>query len=318
MSVFTPVTQEQLATFLEHYSVGALVELKGIPAGIENTNYFVTTTHGRYVLTLFEKLTRAELPFYIHLMAHLARHGIPCPAPIANRDNEYLGSLNGKPAALVSRLPGASNMHPDVAHCAAIGAMLGDMHVAGQSYNRRLDNPRGASWRAQTAPQVMPFLPADEAALLSTELAFQQQQSREHLPRGVVHADLFRDNCLFDDCDGAARVGGIIDFYFAGQDALLFDLAVTVNDWCSDEAGALDEPRATALIAAYHRARPLADTEQAAWPAMLRAAALRFWLSRLYDYHLPRPGEMVHRHDPARFRDILKQRIDATTLPWIS
>lgn len=318
MSVFTPVTPEQLGSFLEHYSVGTLVELKGIPAGIENTNYFVTTTHGRYVLTLFEKLTRAELPFYIHLMAHLARHGIPCPAPIANRDNEYLGSLNGKPAALVSRLPGASNMHPDVAHCAAIGAMLGDMHVAGQSYNRRLDNPRGAAWWAQTAPQVMPFLPADEAALLAAELAFQQQQSREHLPRGVVHADLFRDNCLFDDCDGAARVGGIIDFYFAGQDALLFDLAVTVNDWCSDEAGALDTSRATALIAAYHRARPLHEAEHAAWPAMLRAASLRFWLSRLYDFHLPRPGEMVHRHDPARFRDILRQRIHATTLPWIS
>ena len=318
MSVFTPVTPEQLSTWLEHYSVGTLVEMKGISAGIENTNYFVTTTHGRYVLTLFEKLTRAELPFYIHLMAHLARHGIPCPAPIANRDNDYLGSLNGKPAALVSRLPGASNMHPDASHCAAIGAMLGDMHVAGQSYNRRLDNPRGASWWAQTTPQVLPFLPADEAALLSAELAFQLQQQRDTLPRGVVHADLFRDNCLFDDAGSTARVGGIIDFYFAGQDALLFDLAVTVNDWCSNEAGALDAERAGAMIAAYHRARPLNDAEHAAWPAMLRAGALRFWLSRLYDYHLPRAGEMVHRHDPTRFRDILQQRINAATLSWIS
>ena len=321
MSVFTPVTTEALSAWLENYSVGTLIEHKGISAGIENTNYFVTTTHGRYVLTLFEKLTRAELPFYIHLMAHLARHGIPCPAPIADRDNEYLGSLNGKPAALVSRLPGVSNMQPDAAHCAAIGAMLGDMHVAGQSYQRRLDNPRGARWWGETAPQVMPFLSADEAALLKDELAHQLAAPREHLPRGVIHADLFRDNCLFDDsdeCPTGVRVGGVIDFYFAGQDALLFDLAVTVNDWCSDEAGALDATRAQALIAAYHRARPLTEAEHAAWPDMLRAGALRFWLSRLYDFHLPRPGEMVHRHDPVRFRDILKQRITAPCLPWIA
>ncbi|MEY3201776.1 MAG: homoserine kinase [Pseudomonadota bacterium] len=318
MSVFTPVTPEELARWLEQYSVGTLVEQKGISAGIENTNYFVTTTHGHYVLTLFEKLTRAELPFYIHLMAHLARHGIPCPAPIANRDNDYLGTLNGKPAALVTRLPGASNMQPDAAHCAAIGAMLGDMHVAGQSYQRRMDNPRGPAWWKATVPQVLPFLPADEARLLEAELAHQLGQNRSALPRGVVHADLFRDNCLFDDSAGTPRVGGIIDFYFAGHDALLFDLAVTVNDWCSDESGAVDFSRAVPLIAAYHRARPLSAEEHAAWPAMLRAGALRFWLSRLYDYHLPRPGEMVHRHDPARFRDILRHRIDAPSLPWIA
>ena len=320
MSVFTPVTPDALSLWLQNYSVGTLIELQGISAGIENTNYFVTTTHGRYVLTLFEKLSRAELPFYIHLMAHLARHGIPCPAPIADRDNDYLGTLNGKPAALVSRLPGSSNMCPDASHCAAIGAMLGDMHVAGQSYNRRLDNPRGARWWAQTTPQVMPFLPADEAAMLAAELDFQLAQKRDHLHRGVVHADLFRDNCLFDDSGATVRVGGIIDFYFAGHDALLFDVAVTLNDWCSDETGALDMTRANALMRAYHGARPLTQDEHAAWPAMLRAGALRFWLSRLHDFHLPRIGEMVHRHDPARFRDILSHRIASyahpATLPW--
>jgi homoserine kinase type II len=322
MSVFTPVTPEQLAVWLKHYSVGTLLELKGIAAGIENTNYFVTTTHGQYVLTLFEKLGPAELPFYIHLMAHLARHGIPCPAPIANHDNEYLSRLNGKPAALVSRLSGASVMNPDAVHCAAIGAMLGDMHIAGQSYQRRLPNPRGLAWWQATAPQVKPFLPADQAAMLDDELAFQQHAPRAALPQGVVHADLFRDNCLFDDSNGTARVGGVIDFYFAGQDALLFDLAVTVNDWCSNDIGALDHARACALIAAYHRARALTDLELAAWPAMLRAAALRFWLSRLFDFHLPRPGEMVHRHDPARFHAILCRHRHACDAglppPWIT
>lgn len=316
MSVFTPVTPDELTRWLQDYSVGTLLDLKGIAAGIENTNYFVTTTHGRYVLTLFEKLSREELPFYIHLMAHLSQHGIPCPAPIANRDNHYLGTLNGKPAALVTRLQGASIMAPDAAHCAAIGGMLGDMHVAGQSYPRRLDNPRGARWWAATTPEVLPFLPPPEAALLEQELAFQlaQQPSRAPLPAGVVHADLFRDNCLFDDEGGMARVGGIIDFYFAGHDALLFDLAVTVNDWCSLDSGALDPDRAGALIDAYFQTRPLTDDERRAWPAMLRAAALRFWLSRLYDFHLPRAGEMVHRHDPTRFRDILQHRIDTPHL----
>ncbi|TXG79614.1 MAG: homoserine kinase [Rhodocyclaceae bacterium] len=317
MAVFTPVSLDQVAAWLKNYSIGAPLELKGIPSGIENSNFFLTTTHGQYVLTLFEKLTRSELPFYIHLMAHLARHGIPCPAPIADRDNEYLGQLNGKPAAIVSRLSGASDMSPGIAHCAAIGGVLADMHVAGQSYGRRLDNPRGPRWWRETAPQVMPFLTPDEQAMLADELRFQGTHRHDALPRGVVHADLFRDNCLFATDTGAPRVGGIIDFYFAGNDVLLFDVAVTVNDWCSDASGELDTARARALLDAYHSIRPLSPAEHKAWPAMLRGAALRFWLSRLYDFHLPRPGEIIHAHDPARFRDILKLRIAAgSALPW--
>lgn len=327
MSVFTPVTPEQLAAWLKNYSVGTPVELAGIASGIENTNYFVTTSHGpnggRFVLTLFEVLTRAELPFYIHLMAHLARHGIPCPAPIADRDNEYLGTLNDKPAALVTRLSGHSVMAPEIPHCAAIGATLADMHIAGQSYGRQFDNPRGPRWWREVAPQVMPFLPADEQALLAEELRFQSLYRLQDLPRGVVHADLFRDNCLFEEGTtaggGEARIGGIIDFYFAGNDALLFDVAVTVNDWCSDAHGELVEDKTLALLSAYHAIRPFNALERGAWPVMLRAGALRFWLSRLYDYHLPRPGEMVHKHDPARFRELLRRRVArSANLPWIA
>lgn len=317
MAVFTPVSIEQIAAWLRNYSIGTPLELKGISSGIENSNFFLTTTHGQYVLTLFEKLTRSELPFYIHLMAHLARHGIPCPAPIADRDNEYLGQLNGKPAAIVSRLSGASEMSPGVEHCAAIGGILADVHIAGLSYGRRLDNPRGPHWWHETAPQVMPFLSATEQAMLSDELRFQSSHRHDELPRGVVHADLFRDNCLFESTAGTPRVGGIIDFYFAGNDVLLFDVAVTVNDWCSDAAGELDAARAAALLEAYHAVRPLSAAERRAWPALLRGAALRFWLSRLYDFHLPRPGEIVNAHDPARFRDILRLRKAAgDNLPW--
>ena len=317
MAVFTPVSLDQIAVWLKNYSIGAPIELKGISSGIENSNFFLTTTHGQYVLTLFEKLTRSELPFYIHLMAHLARHGIPCPAPIADRDNEYLGQLNGKPAAIVSLLAGASEMSPGAAHCAAIGAILADMHIAGQTYGRRLDNPREPRWWRETAPRVMPFLASDEQTMPAEELRFQGTHRHDELPRGVVHADLFRDNCLFEMSAGIPRVGGIIDFYFAGNDVLLFDVAVTVNDWCSDAAGALDAARAAALLAAYHAVRPLSAAERGAWPAMLRGAALRFWLSRLYDFHLPRPGEIINAHDPARFRDILRLRVAAgDAVPW--
>lgn len=318
MSVFTSVTAEQLNEWLTNYSVGQLLALEGIPAGIENTNYFVDTTRGRYVLTLFEKLTRTELPFYVHLMAHLSRHGIACPAPIADRDNEYLGQLNGKPALLATRLSGRSQMQPEVSHCAAIGAMMADMHRAGQSYGRRFANPRGFRWWHDTVPQVAGFIEPAERIMMLDELARQTavrgDSGWDALPRGVVHADLFRDNCLMDD----GRVGGIIDFYFAGDDYLLFDLAVTVNDWCSDAAGELDVARAQALVRAYHAVRPLSAAEHAAWPLMLSGAALRFWLSRLYDFHLPRDGEMVHKHDPARFRDILQlRRAAGAALPWI-
>ena len=309
MSVFTKVSEEQLATWLQRYSLGTLVELKGIAAGIENTNYFVTTSLGRYVLTLFERLNESELPFYLNLMSHLAKHGIPCPGPIADRDNGLLGHLNGKPATLVTCLPGKPVMAPAVHHCRIIGGALANMHVAGQSYESTFPNPRGPRWWRETAPQVLPFLDEPRRLLLNAEIADQAGARARDLPRGPVHADLFRDNALWDGAPGTERLGGIIDFYFAGVDALLFDVAVAVNDWCIDTRdGTLDEARCTALLAAYRGIRPFTAEERDAWPLMLRAAALRFWLSRLFDFYLPRAGELTHAHDPEHFRRILELR----------
>lgn len=314
MSVFTPVAPEALSAWLRNYAVGRLVDLQGISAGVQNSNFFVTTTLGRYVLTLFEAIPRAELPFYLHLMAHLARHGLPVPAPIADRDNEYLGILAERPAVLVMRLSGRSEMNPGADHCARVGAMLAGLHLAGLSYGRRQDNPRGAAWRAETAVAVRPFLAADEQGELDAELAFQATAIPDDLPRGVIHADLFRDNVLWD----GEHVGGVIDFYFAGIDALLFDVAVTVNDWCATPAGELDPARTRALLSAYDAERPFTAAERAAWPAMLRAAALRFWLSRAADFHLPRGGEMVLVKDPGEYRRILRLRVAAGgAVPWI-
>ena len=314
MSVFTPVSSEQLSAWLQRYRLGTLVQMQGIATGIENTNYFVSTTAGEYVLTLFEKLTPHELPFYLGLMGHLAEQGIPSPAPAIDLDGRMFSQLNGKPAALVSRLRGATVVAPTPAHCAEVGATLAAMHFAGQSYERRLEHPRGPRWWREAAPEVSPFLDAARSALLRAEIEYQDLQQRDGLPRGPIHADLFRDNVLF----AGERIGGVIDFYFAGIDCLLFDVAVTLNDWCVHAQGEIDTPRARALLAAYHARRPFTAAERGAWPAMLRAAALRFWLSRLYDFYLPRPGELVHAHDPEHFRRILELRIaHAGDAPWV-
>ncbi|MHB0925182.1 MAG: homoserine kinase [Gallionellaceae bacterium] len=313
MAVFTSVSEAELTAWLGDYSLGQLLELQAIASGIENTNYFVTTSNGRFVLTLFEKLTADELPFYLNLMAHLARHGIPCPCPVANRRNQFLGELNGKPACIVSRLSGKSTTAPNIAQCAAIGAMLGQMHIAGQSFSQIMPNPRGAAWRTATAPQVRPFLDAEQAELLDSEVALHARHNSAALPQGVIHADLFRDNVLLEE----NRVGGLIDFYFACSDALLYDVAITVNDWCMDADGSLDAARAQAFLRAYHAVRPLLDSEHEVWLLMLRVAALRFWLSRLFDLHLPRDGELIHAHDPRHFERILKNHIATAQAVWL-
>jgi len=313
LSVYTPVSEAELQTWLGNYSVGKLVAREPIKAGIENTNYFVDTTQGRYVLTLFERLPAHELPFYLDLMAHLARHGIPCPAPIASLNDQYLGTLNGKPAALVTRLGGRSIEKPGAAHCTELGSLLARLHLAGRSYGAYLENPRGPKWWRFAAHEVRRFLNAGETKILDKELDYQSQHRFPDLPRGPVHADLFRDNALFD----GGRISGVIDFYFAGIDCLLYDLAVCANDWCLAKDFSLDAKLAGALLAAYHAVRPVTALEREAWPVMLRAGALRFWLSRLHDLHLPRPGMLVHAHDPEHFRHVLESRV-ASPERWIA
>jgi homoserine kinase type II len=325
MAVFTRVTEAELNAWLEDYALGPVVEMQDIASGIENTNYFVTIQNKPFVLTLFEKLSARELPFYLNLMAHLAQLGVPCPRPLlaqalsakllaaqgarsfltAPQKNFFLGELHGKPACLVSRLKGKSLTQPTDAHCAAVGAMLGKLHNAARSFTETMPNARAATWREKTAQLVTAYLSPPEAQLLQQEIIFHTQHTLSALPQGVIHADLFRDNVLFE----GAEIGGVIDFYFACNDSLLYDLAITVNDWCMGENASLDTARTQALLLAYHTVRPITASERAAWSISLRLAALRFWLSRLHDKYLPRAGEIIHAHNPEQFKQILQQHI---------
>jgi homoserine kinase type II len=314
MAVFTEVSFDEAAALVSRLCIGELTALAGITAGIENTNYFADTTQGRYVLTLFERLTFEQLPFYLHLMKHLAGRGIPVPGPQADENGEILHALKGKPAAVVDRLRGRHHLAPDTAHCESVGAMLARMHLAGRDFPLYQPNLRGLAWWEETVPVVVPFLASPQRELIEAELEFQRHVGASaqyaELPRGPIHADLFRDNVMFED----ERLTGFFDFYFAGVDSFLFDIAVCLNDWCIDiESGRLDEVRAAAFVAAYDAVRPLTGGELRSMPALLRAAALRFWISRLWDLHLPRDAAMLKAHDPAHFERVLRGRVET---PW--
>ena len=313
MSVYTAVTADELDVWLARYALGTLIELAPIAAGIENTNYFVSTERGRHVLTLYERLPADELPFYLNLMAHLARAGVEVPAPVPDRTGALFSHLNGRPAGLVNRIDGAPVDKPTGENCAAVGNALARLHLASQTYPPRLTNRRGPAWWRQAARAVRPFITPGQNELLTSEVKFQTGFGKGKLPKGAIHGDLFCDNVLFAD----GRVAGIIDFGFAATDFFAYDLAIAVNDWCiaNGAQGTVDNERMKAMLHAYHVVRPLTDDERSQWPALLRAAALRFWVSRLYDLHLPRPGELTHAHDPAPFERMLRARAAASPRP---
>ncbi|MET3182449.1 homoserine kinase [Variovorax sp. NFACC27] len=336
MAVFTEVGFGEADALVQSLGLGPLRELRGIEGGIENTNYFATTESGEFVLTLFERLSAEQLPYYLCLMKHLAGAGLPVPAPVATPTPDapekprkgqqppvpaeaacdLLHVVAGKPAAVVQKLSGRSELAPGAAHCAELGAMLARMHLAGRDYPRIQPNLRGLPWWNETVPVVLPYIEESQANLLRAELAYQNHVAESSayaaLPRGPVHADMFRDNVMFatdGDAGDAPRLTGVFDFYFAGTDTWLFDLAVCLNDWAIDlPTGRHDPERADALLSAYESVRTLNAAERALLPAMLRAAALRFWISRLWDFHLPREASMLKPHDPTHFERVLRDR----------
>ena len=309
MAVFTVVTQDQIGSWLAGYDVGHVRSAEGIPQGVENTNYFVDTDGGAYVLTLIERIPVQDVPFYLRLMKHLAVRGIPCPEPVTDLQGRLWSPLGGKPATLVTRLRGTQVAQPSAADCATVGALLARMHLAAQDFGPAPANSRGLHWWPVAFAALKDELAPAQVHLIADELraqqAFAATADYHRLPASAVHADCFRDNVLMDEQAGPA----VIDFYFACEDKWLFDLAVACNDWCVEAGSAeLAADRTAAMMQGYRTVRQLQQIEQAAWPMMLRAAALRFWLSRLYDHHLPRDAEVLSPKDPRWFERILHAR----------
>ena len=306
MSVYTNVLPHELNEFLENYSLGQLQQFSGISNGIENTNYFVTTSKGQYVLTIFEQLTLDDLPYFLELMAFFSEVNIPTAHPIADSQNEYIRILNGKPAALVKRLNGVSIDIANVKQCQEIGIQMAKMHLSSKQFKFSREASRNEDWRIQTSKLVMPKLNKDEQALLNRELNYIKTTKVGHLDTSVIHADLFRDNVLFIDDE----VTGIIDFYYAYNGFSIYDLAVTVNDWCTSGDINRDKENIVAFLMAYQTIRYIEKNERNAWIYVLRLAALRFWLSRLQDKYFPRSGEITHTKDPDRFKAIIEDRFN--------
>jgi homoserine kinase type II len=321
MAVFTPIELADIAQWIDQdFDIGQACDIRGIHGGIENSNFFLDTIKDgkkqEYVLTIFERLSAEQLPFYLELMRHLANKGVPVPKPIENRQGQILFTLKSKPAAIVTKLPGLSRLQPEANHCALVGEMLAKMHLAGKDFPKSQENLRSLAWWQKTIPQVLSHLNTSQKELITHELKTQEEffssGTYDGLPQGASHCDLFRDNVLFDPKGSNTtddHLGGFFDFYFAGTDKWLFDVAVTANDWClAENKQDLDPVRLDAFMKAYQSVRPFTKEEQASWPLMLRAAALRFWVSRLWDFYLPRDAQMLTPHDPTHFERILLSR----------
>lgn len=301
MSVYTHIDDAEMRDFLRDYRIGKFIALQGIAQGITNSNYFLTTTQGRYVLTVFETLTQQELPFFLQLKQYLSQRGVACPMPIARVDGRFDGVLAGKPACLVSCLNGHDTSAASAQQCFNTGAMLARMHLVGADFPLHMDNPRGGVWWHQASRKLLPLLGRDDAVLLQNEIAFADEHSGDGLPSGIIHADLFKDNVLLN----GEQVAGFIDFYYACNGNFMYDLAIAVNDWASRADHRLDMALKTAFINGYQSVRRISEAEQAYFPCAQRAACIRFWVSRLLDYHFPQSGEITFIKDPNVFRDLL-------------
>jgi len=310
MSVFTPLARPELESFLAPYGLGRLRDFQGIAAGTENSNFFINLEQGEFVLTLVERGPVADLPFFIELLDVLHDADLPVPYALRTQEQVALRELAGKPALLQPRLAGKHIKTPNSQHCAQVGELLGHIHGATQARIIERKTDRGLDWMLEQGALLTTRLDEQPAALLQRALAEIERHKTQilALPRANLHGDLFRDNVLFE----GTHLTGVIDFYNACSGPMLYDLAITINDWCSTDDGHLDLPRARALLAAYAALRPFTPAEAQLWPAMLRVACVRFWLSRLIAAE-SFAGLDVMIHDPKEFEDRLALR-DAVAL----
>lgn len=306
MAVYTEVSDEELEAFVAQYDIGAVTSCKGIAEGVENSNFLLQTTTGSYILTLYEKrVDPDDLPFFLNLMDHLASRGLDCPTPLHGRDSAALRRLCGRPAVIVTFLTGLWPRRIGVTHCAGVGEAMARMHVEGQSFAMTRRNGLGLwAWRplfesvAHRADEVKPGLSVE----IGAELDFLETQWPRDLPSGVIHADLFPDNVFFQ----GEAVSGLIDFYFACTDFLAYDVAVCLNAWCFEPTGEFNVTKAAAMLAAYRSVRPMSEAEMAALPVLARGSAMRFLLTRLYDWLNTPAGALVKRKDPLEYERKLR------------
>lgn len=313
MAVYTDVDDTELKAFIATYGLGDLVSYKGIAEGVENTNYFVATTTGRYILTLYEqRVKREDLPFFLELLDHLAANGIACPTPIKTASGEQVTELAGRAAAIVSFLEGFCIHAPKPEHCHALGRTLAKLHIAGKTYTNSRPNALGLQgWRplfqqfANEADTIKPGL----ANIISTELDWLDKNWPKNLETGIIHADLFPDNVFFLN----DKLSGLIDFYFACNDAFALDVAISLNAWCFDKANTWSDARSSQLLAGYQSERKLSPNECAALPTLCRGAAMRFLLTRSYDWLNTKQDALVRPHDPLEFLKRLQFHQQVTT-----
>jgi homoserine kinase type II len=301
MAVYTDVAAEELAEFLKAYDIGEVLSYKGIAEGVENSNFLLHTTSGSFFLTLYEKrVALDDLPFFLGLMGHLASHGIRCPQPVKMRDGQTLGKLAGRPAAIIDFLEGVWPRKPNATHCAAIGQALAKMHLAGRDFSMTRANALSVSgWRPlfDQAASRADTLQHGLRQLVSDELDHLEKAWPKNLPEGVIHADAFPDNVLFL----GDKLSGLIDFYFACNDILAYDIAICLNAWCFEADHSFNVTKARAFLSAYGRERPLSGVEQDALPLLARGAALRILLTRLVDWFNVPPGALVKPKDPLEY-----------------
>jgi len=301
LAVYTDITETDLKHFLAQYDVGELTSYKGIAEGVENSNFLLHTTKDPLILTLYEKrVEKSDLPFFLGLMQHLSERGLSCPLPLPRRDGELLGELSGRPAALISFLEGMWLRKPEAKHCREVGKALAGMHLAGEGFEIKRPNALSLEgWKvlweksAERADEVEIGLEQE----ITAELAFLQAHWPKDLPAGVIHADLFQDNVFFL----GDELSGLIDFYFACNDLLAYDVSICLNAWCFEKDGSYNVTKGSALLEGYCSVRPLSEAERDALPVLARGSALRFFLTRLYDWLTTPEGALVVKKDPLEY-----------------
>lgn len=301
MSVYTKPSQDEINTFLDSYDLGEVISLKGITQGITNTNYFLTTSTGSYVLTIFESLKKHELPFFLELKRHLSNLQISCPTPISRKDGQLASTLSNKPACIVSKLKGRDISHPNNTQCFNTGKMLATVHLAGQSFPMQMKNTRYTEWWKNSTKKLLPVLGQDDANLLQSEITYLDKHLNKNLPKGIIHADLFKDNVLLE----GDNVTGFIDFYYACNGDFIYDLAIAINDWARTASNSIDPNLANAFLRGYTSIRPINTEEQSQLHIAQRAGCIRFWVSRLLDFHFPQEGDLTFIKNPNSFKNLL-------------